>query len=403
MDLFSRYLFRQTGSAFLLVMTTLTLIIWMSIALKELDLLTSQGQSLGLFLSMTALAVPNIVALIAPTAFLVAALYSLDRFNGDSELIVMSASGAPIWHFAKPLLALAALLAVLLVALTFYLAPLSLRTLQAYVVEVRSDLISQVLSPGRFSSPEQGLTFHIRDRAPNNDLLGLIVHDSRTEGRAMTYLAKRGHIITTDEGAFLIMKDGQIHRRLDEGKSDSRDVNIGEFKEYIFDISQFEPNEGPAEIKARERYISELLNPDENDSYYQRAAGRLRSELHSRFADLLYPFVYAIITLNFLGHARTVREPRWKSISLAFGTSVLVRIFGIVATNLLTLKASAVVLVYGIPLGAILVAAIAANARMSPSTRFRLNREFPGWLRPPGLLHRIASGVRTEQHREHAG
>ncbi|MEI9902297.1 MAG: hypothetical protein WDN31_21930, partial [Hyphomicrobium sp.] len=34
---------------------------------------------------------------------------------------------------------------------------------------------------GAFSSPEEGLTFHIRERATNGELLGLIVHDTRNK------------------------------------------------------------------------------------------------------------------------------------------------------------------------------------------------------------------------------
>jgi len=42
--------------------------------------------------------------------------------------------------------------------------PWSLQMLRGYIILVRTDLISQVLQPGQFSSPERNLTFHIRDR-----------------------------------------------------------------------------------------------------------------------------------------------------------------------------------------------------------------------------------------------
>ena len=55
-----------------------------------------------------------------------------------------------------------------------------MRALRDLIPQVRTDLISQVLQPGRFSSPEPGLTFHIRDRSLTGDLLGLLVHDDAT-------------------------------------------------------------------------------------------------------------------------------------------------------------------------------------------------------------------------------
>ncbi len=106
MTLFGRYMFRQVANAFIIILLTLTIVVWLATALKELDLITSHGQGILLFLQMTLLSLPSLMALIAPNAMLMAALYTLDRMNGDSELIVMTASGAPIWRIGAPLLAL---------------------------------------------------------------------------------------------------------------------------------------------------------------------------------------------------------------------------------------------------------------------------------------------------------
>ena len=396
-------MFRQVAGNFLLILFTLTAIVWLAIALRQLDLLTSKGQGVTLFLQMTALALPSVMAMIAPVALLLSCLYVLDRFNGDSELIIMTASGAPVWRFATPLLALAAIVSAVLVVVNLYVMPLSMRTLQAFANQVRTDLVSQVLKPGLFSSPEKGLTFHIRDRSLEGELLGLVIHDERAEGRAMTYLAKRGRIVSSGDGSYLVMRDGQIHRRLDDANDARRDVNIGEFREYIFDITQFGPKSGSRELKPRERYLSELLNPSADDALYQRIPGKFRSEIHERFASLLYPFVFALITLNFLGHARTVRENRWKSLLLAFALAVGIRIAGFAATNLLALQAWAVVLVYGIPVGAILVAAFAAHVRMAPYARFRLDLELPAKFRFDNKNFGAVLGVKTKQQRGRVG
>jgi len=112
MDLFSRYIFRQAAGSFLLILITLTAIVWLATALSRLELLTAQGQTVIVFLKMTLLVLPNLFALIAPNAFLLSCLYTLNRLNGDSELIAMTASGTPIWRFAMPLITLAALVSL---------------------------------------------------------------------------------------------------------------------------------------------------------------------------------------------------------------------------------------------------------------------------------------------------
>ena len=382
MDLFGRYVFRQVAGSFLLIVLTLTLIVWLATALSQLDLLTSQGQSFLLFLQMTSLALPNLIALISPIALLLACLHTLDRLNADSELIVMTSSGTNLWRISAPFLALASIITVALVILNLYLSPLSMRTLRSYVTQVRTDLISQVLQPGRFSSPEAGLTFHIQDRDLSGELKGLVVHDQREPAQVMSYLAKTGQILKREDGSFLVMRNGHIHR-YDASKAEKA-VQIVAFDQYIFDLSQFGPKTGVAVLKPRERYLGELLAPDPDDPLFQRFPGKFRSEFHNRFATPFYPLAYVLIALAVLGRARTVRENRWSSIFLAFGLAVGVRVAGLASTNLLTLDASAVVLVYGIPIGAIALALLVAQARMMPRVQFSLGR---------GLADKLAFGT----------
>jgi lipopolysaccharide export system permease protein len=372
MTLFSRYVFRQVANAFVIILVTLTTIVWLATALKQLDLLVSQGQGFTLFLKMTFLSLPSLMALIAPNAMLMASLYTLDRLNGDSELIVMTAAGAPIWRIGAPFVLLAAMVCVVILISNLYVMPASMRALRALITQVRTDVISQVLQPGRFSSTEPGLTFHIRDRSPTGDLLGLLVHDERDDQQVMSYLATRGRIISNDDGAFLVMFDGHVHRY--EPKTPDKGVQIVHFDQYVLNISDLSPQEDTSkEPRPRERYLSELLNPDPGLLKQKGAAGQLRTELHDRFATPFYPMLFAFLAIAILGHARTTRESRWAQILLAAGIAVGLRVSGLIGANLVTLSAAATPLVYLIPIGAIIIAALVAHVRMSPELRSKLS------------------------------
>lgn len=398
-DLFGRYVFRQAAGGFLLILLSLTAIVWMASALKQLDLLTAKGQSLLLFLKITGLVLPNLMAIIAPNALLMACLHTLDRLNGDSELIVATSAGAPIWRTAAPLLALAAVVSAMLVLVSFWALPAGMRTMRGFVIQVRTDLISQVLQPGRFSSPDAGLTFHIRDRAADGDLLGLMVHDARDKQQTMTYLAKRGRIVSRDGSAYLVMQGGQIHRQLSDNSDKS--VQIVEFEQYIFDITQFGPKSNVDILEPRERYIGELLNPDPDDPYLKQFPTHFSAELHNRISNLLYPFAFVLIAVLFVGQPRTLRENRWHGIVIAFGLAVGLRLSGFAATNLQTLNPRAVVLVYLIPIGAILVATVLAHARMAPQRRLRWGFGLPLKLRNNNVW--TVRGMPTDNRRGRVG
>jgi len=382
MTLFSRYVLRQVTNAFIIILVTLTTIVWLATALKQLDLIVSQGQGFVLFLKMTVLTLPSLMALIAPNAILMASLYTLDRMNGDSELIVMTAAGAPVWRIGMPFVIVGSVVCVAILISNLYVMPASMRALRALITQVRADVISQVLQPGRFSSTEPGLTFHIRDRSQNGDLLGLLVNDERGDKQTMSYLAERGRIVSNDDGSYLVMFDGHVHRY--ETKAPEKGVQIVAFDQYMLSISDVSPKDNSSkELRPRERYLSELLNPDPKLLKGKGNAGQIRTEIHDRFATPFYPLLFAFLAVAILGHARTTRESRWAQILLAAGIAVGLRVSGLTASNLVTLNAAAVPLVYVIPIGAILVAAMAAHVRMSPELRSKLS------LQPNFMLENI--------------
>lgn len=393
MTLFSRYMFRQVTNAFLVMLLTLTAIVWLATALKELDLITSQGQGLVLFFQMTMLSLPSLMTLIAPNAVLMASLYTLDRMNGDSELIVMTAAGATVWRICSSLIALGALVSVVILLVNVVVNPACMRALRDLITQVRADLISQVLQAGKFSSPEQGLTFHIRDRSPTGELLGLLVHDERDSKQVMSYLAERGRILSGDEGNYLVMFDGHVHRFNAEDKE--KPVQIIAFDQNMLDISEFSPKDSSGkDLRPKERSIGGLLYPPPNDKIAQKNYGLLRAELHERLATPLYPLVFVFIAIALMGQVRTTRENRWGQILTAFGLAIAVRVAGLTAGNLVVLNAWGVLLVYAIPVGAILIAAWMAHVRMLPELRSKLNFELK--LQPKKIKFWASRGMQTE-------
>jgi lipopolysaccharide export system permease protein len=310
------------------------------------------------FFIITSLTMPNLIAVVAPVALLISCLHTLNRLAGDSELIVLSAGGSNIWRVAKPYLALAILVFLFLIAVNAYLTPQSMRTLRDYAIKVRTDLISQVLQPGKFTKPEPGLTLHIAARDDNGDLLGLLIHDQRDENEIMTYLAERAVIQKVSETqAYLIMHTGQIQRQ--EGKS--RDVSIVTFDSYLFDISQFGPKEGARDYKPRERFLSELFWPDPNDKFYQANAGKFRAELHDRLAGPLYPFLFVMIAVIHLGFPRTTRENRIRDVFTAFAVATFLRVLGLTAANMAAKSNVGVLMIWGIPVLGIALTTVMAH------------------------------------------
>jgi lipopolysaccharide export system permease protein len=390
MTIFGRYLFRQTAGALILILFSLTGVVWIALALKQLNLMTSEGQSALTFLKMTTLAVPNLMVLIAPVALLIASIHTLNRLNSDSELIVLTAAGATMWTVARPLLLLGMIVTMAVSTVNHVVMPWSLRQLRELASQVRTDLINQVIEPGRFASPEGGLTFHIRERSLKGELFGILLNDTREPKQNMSYLAERGNIIKQEGHAYLVMRNGHIVRR-----SDPKDApQIIVFDTYAVDLSTIEKaNSGVVEYRPRERYYSELVDPAPDDPAVKRNPGHFRAELHERFANPLYPLAFVMLALAFAGQAQSTRTNRTQLLVMGFALAIGCRLGGLALNNVVVLRADAVPLLYAVPLAAMLLATVVmwvrARPKGGPTLKFRMIFAAERWF--PALARRQAA------------
>src|SRR5579872_4960248 len=93
MTAIDRYILRTTLTSFAIVVVTLTGVIWITQALRAIDLMTSQGQTILTFLGLTSLAIPVLVLIVAPISLMIAVAHTLTKLAADSEVIVMNAAG----------------------------------------------------------------------------------------------------------------------------------------------------------------------------------------------------------------------------------------------------------------------------------------------------------------------
>ena len=322
------YIFRTTVGAFLVVLISLTAVIWVTQALRDFDLMTNQGQTILVFIGITGLIIPLLVLVIAPLAFVIAVAHVLNKLGADSEIIVMNAAGMAPWRLFRPFLAVATVVALLVAAISVYLAPEGLRQLRRWLIEIRTDLVTNIVQPGRFVSIERGLTFHIRERRLNGQLVGILLDDQRNDKERVTLIAELGNIQKNEHGSFLVFENGSMQRQ----ELGRRDPDIVVFTHNSFDLSQFSSGPQTISYSVRERYLWELMWPDPDDPMYQSQPGQFRAEFHDRIIAPLYPFAFVVIAYVFLGAPRTTRQSRGWSLLGAIGGVALLRLIGFIST-----------------------------------------------------------------------
>ena len=367
MSLIERYIFRTASLSFLAALGGLTGVIWVTQALKDFDLLTSKGQSLLIFFAATSLVLPSLVMIIAPIALFAAILFTLNKLNGDSELVVMSAAGVSPTRLLRPFAVLMMLVALLVGGMSLWLMPSSFALLRNLLSQIRSDFLTRVVREGQFTTLDQGFVFHYRERQANGALLGIFMQDRRDPGRINTYIAESGLTISNDKDNYLILEKGSMQRQT----ASDRDPVMVAFERYAIDLSQFgEEGEG-APLKPRERSTKALLEPNLADPYVRANLGSMRSELHDRLVNPLYALAFGMIAFGALAQARTTRQGRGIAIVGAVLMVIALRGLGFGVAALAARHAWAVPALYALPLLVMGLAGAYAFEIKSPFRRFK--------------------------------
>jgi len=82
------------------------------------------------------------------------------------------------------------------------------------------------------------------------------VHDNRQPQRPLTYLAESGVLVQSQEGARLIMQNGNI----EQGEGRGARLSVLGFERYVFDLDQYAGPQRASDRDTSERYLAELFD-----------------------------------------------------------------------------------------------------------------------------------------------
>ena len=287
-----RYLFRQLVIGMIAVTVGLTALVWLVSSLRYVEVVVSHGQSLVAFLKLTAMKIPEFVAVILPIACFAVTLRIYLRLSDDRELTVMRASGLSQWSLARPALGVAGVTVVVGYVLSLWIVPVTATVFREYLFQIRNQLDAFVLQEGVFNQITPQMMVYARAREPDGTLRGIMVDDSRDKAHSYTVFAETGRLVLGAAGPQVVLKAGT---RQEVDRQTGR-LNVLSFSENVFDLSL---PKGDIEQRVRdtgELGLRELLTPG------PALAGRLdlprlRGEAFKRMTSPLNTVGYVMIAL----------------------------------------------------------------------------------------------------------
>lgn len=349
MKLIERYIFGKALFAFLAVLVSLSGVIWIIQVLTRIDIVSTNGQTLLAYFSITLLAVPGLLLAIIPMALLISAVNVINSLNANTELVVVAASGASNKIIVKPFFILALICSLVSGSVGHFIMPISMTALKGLVSNMNADLISLVIKEGEFNHVESGLMFHIARRNDDNSLGGILIVDNREENSESTYIARKGIIIRANDGNFIQLRDGQINQtNLKTGQS-----STVKFSSYAIELESISNRKKVESVKPSEFITPDLFNPDPNNTYLKKTPNSFVIEIHERFLEMVWPFANIIVLLAFAGQARSNRQGHGNSILAASILLIGLRGASFGAQNFANSNVAGIYLMYLLPFSGI--------------------------------------------------
>lgn len=287
---YERYLFSHLLWPTVIVTASLTGIVWLTQVMRFLDFILTRGLSLGDFLYLTGLMLPSLLLILMPIALSIAVMFTYNKLTAESELIVLNAVGVSKWELAKPALTLAAICTVICYALALFIMPESNARFRDIRTLFRDKYASILLEEEVFNSPMDGVTVFVRERDANNNLGGILLHDSRDPKFSVSMIAESGRVEQTESGPKFYLQHG-MRQELKNGR-----ISWLAFDNYALEIAFYGQNVSRSESPEEQ----DILGLYQRDGLTEKEARAYRAEANQRLTWPLFAIalpLFAIATL----------------------------------------------------------------------------------------------------------
>lgn len=358
MTLLERYIFRRAMGFTLGSLSALVAVVWVVQVLARIDFVRTSATAAGDLAWIALMLMPDLAAGVLPFAILIGAVQALNSLNADSERAVIDAAGGSKLVIANPIMLLGLIGSLLVLFNSHVAGPAASSAFQNGLRTINADVISFILTPGRFEQLQSGLVVSVDD-ARGRHIDGLFMADTRDPTQDLNYLARQGQIVEQFGETFLVLQDGQLQRRMVE----TGELSIVEFQTYAFDLSTLRPVSANDWVRMSERSTAELLRPDPSDPMAQARPERYVAELAQRRTDWLYPIAFAFWAVVVAGHARTNRQGAGPSMLIGLGGALVLKALGFVSLSLIEEDPRLAFVAYALPGASIAISAMLYASR----------------------------------------
>ena len=227
-----RKLAQDYTSFFLLILFTISIIIWVLQAVNYLDFVTEDGHGFLVYFNYTLLNFPKILSRIFPFAVFLAFTYIILKYENKNELVIFWNFGVKKIHFINFFIKLSFGFVVVSILLNALIVPYTKDKARSFIRSSDLDFFASILKPKKFIDIIENLTIYFNEINENGEFNNIFLNDKSDQSSQITF-AKKGKIEIRSNRKILVLEEGQtikeINGKISEFKFSKTDFNISKF------------------------------------------------------------------------------------------------------------------------------------------------------------------------------
>ena len=310
------YFIQEFLKNYLSILLAFGLIIWITQAVRLLDLIGEEGNSVKTYLLYILSIMPKYFSKISLIIFFISFVVTISKFEDHKELRALWFSGLEKKKFINYLVRSSIILAVILIIFRCFIIPYFSNYSRYLLLNTGIGGIGPLLKQNNFNNPLKKITIYVGKKNQINELEDIILFEDSTNIKK-TIIAKSGAVINENDKNLLVLVEGSIQ----EERKDKK-ISILDFDKTTLDLSQYNKKTSDY-YKFSEMFFFELIKRLNNKDELQ--ATNIIGELNDRIVmPLFIPSLVLLSCFLIITNKEVINNNFLKIIIFTYGIVIIV-------------------------------------------------------------------------------
>ena len=315
---------------FLLVIFTISIIIWVLQAVNYLDFVIEDGHGFLVYFKYTLLSFPKIISRIFPFAVILAFSYILLKYENKNELVIFWNHGIKKISFINFFIKFSFWFVLASLLLNAVITPFTQDKARSFIRSSNLDFFESILKPKKFIDVVENLTIYFEEKNKDGKLINIFLNEKINFNHSQTTFAKTATINVENNIKILTLYNGKsinkVNGKISKFEFSKTDYNISKFSSNTIMHQKTQETSTLDLIKCSQFFKDAIINSEKIEvenikNCRLENLENIYSELYSRLVKPLYITFLILISLLFILKSKndhTFNINKFKIFSFAF-------------------------------------------------------------------------------------